>query len=223
MALVALVHPEGTLTVSSLQAKNKCTLFQQNMALLASPYTLRSTIPLTLFRQFVSAVEGNAIEITSANFSGLAQLCEEFGFEELRAKLSESPPATETAAKDAEAQRRIAALEEKAEQHDRAIAILKDKFAQLLADIGRLAGGMRALSDEVSAQKTQITAEFAELRREISALKAKVAGFDSLIVSDSPAIFAEFRGKQFKLLWRGSRDGFGASNFTDAVAATQAH
>jgi hypothetical protein len=36
---------------------------------------------------------------------------------------------------------------------------------------------------------------------------------DSLIISDFPAIFAEFRGKQFKLLWRGSRDGFSAFDF----------
>jgi uncharacterized coiled-coil protein SlyX len=207
----------------------------------------------------VSALEGNAVEITSANFSGLTQLCEEFGFEELRAKLSESPSPQGIAAEDAEARARIAALEEKAEQQGRAIAILQGQFAQLSADIGRLAGGMQALSDEVSAQKTQIAAEglsteFAELRREVSALKAKVgaiaappappplvpaptpvtvpaapappaqppapappppapAGFDSLIVSDFRAIFAEFRGKHFKLLWRGSRDGFGASQF----------
>jgi hypothetical protein len=38
-------------------------------------------------------------------------------------------------------------------------------------------------------------------------------GFDSRIVSDFPTIFAEFRGKQFKLLWRGTRDGFRASQF----------
>jgi hypothetical protein len=36
---------------------------------------------------------------------------------------------------------------------------------------------------------------------------------DSQIISEFPAIFAEFRGKQFKLLWRGSRDGFSASQF----------
>jgi hypothetical protein len=35
----------------------------------------------------------------------------------------------------------------------------------------------------------------------------------SVIVSDFPAIFAEFRGKRFSLLWRGGRDGFGASDF----------
>jgi hypothetical protein len=37
--------------------------------------------------------------------------------------------------------------------------------------------------------------------------------FDSQIISEFPAIFAEFRGKRFKLLWRGSRDGFSASQF----------
>jgi hypothetical protein len=35
----------------------------------------------------------------------------------------------------------------------------------------------------------------------------------SVIISDFPAIFVEFRGKRFSLLWRGIRDGFGASDF----------
>jgi hypothetical protein len=33
---------------------------------------------------------------------------------------------------------------------------------------------------------------------------------DSGIISDFPGIFAEFRGKGFGIVWRGSRDGFGA-------------
>jgi hypothetical protein len=37
--------------------------------------------------------------------------------------------------------------------------------------------------------------------------------FDSRIISDFPEIFAEFRGKQFSLLWRGRRDGFKAKDF----------
>jgi hypothetical protein len=39
------------------------------------------------------------------------------------------------------------------------------------------------------------------------------APFASLIVADFPALFAEFTGKGFTLLWRGSRDGFGAGDF----------
>jgi hypothetical protein len=34
-----------------------------------------------------------------------------------------------------------------------------------------------------------------------------------MIISDFPEIFSEFRGKHFSLLWRGSRDGFGARDF----------
>jgi hypothetical protein len=34
-----------------------------------------------------------------------------------------------------------------------------------------------------------------------------------LNVSKFPALFAEFRGKRFSLLWRGSRDGFRAGDF----------
>jgi hypothetical protein len=36
---------------------------------------------------------------------------------------------------------------------------------------------------------------------------------DSLIVSSLPLLLDEFRGKRFVLLWRGSRDGFGAEDF----------
>jgi hypothetical protein len=39
------------------------------------------------------------------------------------------------------------------------------------------------------------------------------ASFSSLIVSEFPKIFAEFRAKRFSLLWRGSRDGFRARDF----------
>jgi uncharacterized coiled-coil protein SlyX len=139
----------------------------------------------------VSALEGNTIEITSANFSGLTQLCEEFGFERLRGKLSEFPLRPGTAAEEAEARMRIAALEEKAEQHNRAIAMLKDQFVQLLADIGQLAGGMGALSDEISAEQSQIgadlSAEFGELRREVLALKVKVGAIAAPPAARPPA------------------------------------
>jgi hypothetical protein len=38
-------------------------------------------------------------------------------------------------------------------------------------------------------------------------------GFGSTIISDFPDLFDEFRGRQFALLWRGGRDGFGARDF----------
>jgi hypothetical protein len=39
------------------------------------------------------------------------------------------------------------------------------------------------------------------------------SGWDSAIVPDFPKLFGDFRKKQFTLLWRGSRDGFGGKEF----------
>jgi hypothetical protein len=39
--------------------------------------------------------------------------------------------------------------------------------------------------------------------------------FDSLIISESPEIFADFLGMAFRLRWRGSRDRFGSRDFHD--------
>jgi hypothetical protein len=38
-------------------------------------------------------------------------------------------------------------------------------------------------------------------------------GFDSIIISDFPSILDEFRHSRIKLLYRGTRDGFGSSDF----------
>jgi hypothetical protein len=46
-----------------------------------------------------------------------------------------------------------------------------------------------------------------------AAQKPPVPPFDSQIVREFPEIFAEFRGKCFNILWRGSRDGFGSQEF----------
>jgi hypothetical protein len=51
-------------------------------------------------------------------------------------------------------------------------------------------------------------------RKGRSALPPRPTGFASLIVADFPALFAEFRGKRFTLLYRGSRDGFDGSGFS---------
>jgi hypothetical protein len=106
---------------------------------------------------------------------------------------------------------RITALEESAQQRDRDIADFQTKFRRLDADVG-------GLGSEVSEMRSGLAAEVAHLQTEVSALKAEVAAavqplLSSTIISDFPEIFAEFRGKQFKLLWCGSRDGFGLAEF----------
>jgi hypothetical protein len=73
-------------------------------------------------------------------------------------------------------------------------------------------GGHRALLDHLAHPTESAWLSLAERLRTPPPPPPPV-GFDSLIVSDFPEIFAEFRGKRFSLLWRGSRDGFGARDF----------
>jgi archaellum component FlaC len=269
MSSVTLLHSEETFTIPALQVINKCSLFQNKVTLLVSPYRVQSSVSLSIFREFLSAFEGNAINITDTNFTELDRLCKEFGFSELATKLSEFRPSMdfqEAETEDANARGRIAALEEETNRHSHVIPMLEDKVTQLSTDFGRLGGevsalrsasaGIQTLSEEVSALKRQIaqkqsdpvveqfSTEFIELRKEVLTLKGEIAlmsltgtpsqnqppppspapsppspqqppvpSFDSRIISSFPEIFAEFRGKQFSVLWRGSRDGFKAKEF----------
>jgi hypothetical protein len=87
MASITLVHPEKNLQIVALQAMNKCKIFQNDPKLLGAPYTVNSSVQVEIFQEFVSALEGKDIKITSTNFPELSQLCEEFGFEDLQTKL----------------------------------------------------------------------------------------------------------------------------------------
>ena len=84
---VILVHPlSGEETaVSAASLSEQCTLFKDR---LVSPYAVKSSISIEVFREFVSALEGKNVAITTANFAGLSLLCEEFGFSGLSARLS---------------------------------------------------------------------------------------------------------------------------------------
>jgi hypothetical protein len=151
-------------------------------------------------------LEGNAINITSTNFTELDRLCEEFSFSELSAKLSEFRPSIDF--KDTKTLQRITSLEETANQHSHFISILQSKVSQLSTDFGRLvmevsslrsvASGIQTLSDEVSSLQTQkpndpvveqLSTEFSELRKEVLTLKTKILpilpdpSFDSRILS----------------------------------------
>jgi hypothetical protein len=86
---------------------------------LNSPYRVQSSVSLSIFREFLSALEANAINITDTNFTELDRLCEEFGFLEFAVKLSEFRPSMdfkEGKTEDSDARGRIAAFEEKSNQ-----------------------------------------------------------------------------------------------------------
>jgi hypothetical protein len=103
---------------------------------------------------------------------------------------------------DLQARARIQALEERAARRDRDVAVLFACVAQLTAPMAR---GGRASVPSDSHPPVQAP------QRAAPAVAAPSAAFlSSVIVADFPALFAEFRGKRFTLLWRGSRDGFRA-------------
>jgi hypothetical protein len=220
MASVTLMHDNEGYRVPSDQAMAVCTLFQNDPALATAPYPVRSSVPPSSFRQFVSAIQGDAVEITAENACDLSLLCQEFGFAALAAKISFHE------ARDLNARRRISALEDWAKQRDRELAILRGCLAQLrdsaLGRISRLEEDYARLSSRIPGIQTCT----AELRSKVSVLAAWTGGIDSVILSDPrsrhadlklvldfPDIFGEFQGKALQLLWRGSRDGFKAAEF----------
>jgi hypothetical protein len=228
MTSITLLHGQEQHRLPILQALAKCRLFQTNSTLATSPYTVRSPVSLPIFHQFLSALEGADVAITPANHSDLSHLSAEFGFDEFTAKLSASQIQRQNEAETARSRLRIAALEESVHQHDRDIAGLNSEFARLSAAVGRLTADATAPrlpdpSPQLSAAVAQLQVDLSDLKSRLSALSAPPARptpdrprdlpIGSTIISDFPAIFAEFSAKRFQILWRGSRDGFKAFDF----------
>jgi hypothetical protein len=142
MDSVTLLHPKETFTIPALQVMTKCSLFQNNPTLLVSPYRVQSSVSLSIFREFLSALEGNAINITDNNYTELDRLCDEFGFSDLAAKLSEFRSSMDF--KEAETEDENA-HERNAEQPEYVIVILQDKVTQLSTDFGSLVGEIASL------------------------------------------------------------------------------
>jgi hypothetical protein len=103
---------------------------------------------------------------------------------------------------------------------------LEDKVTELSTDFGRLVGEVSALRSALTsltvtpAVSQSITSTPSQKQAVVSSSapsrpspQPPVPSFDSRIISGVPEIFAEFRKNQISLLWRGSRDGFGAQEF----------
>jgi hypothetical protein len=177
MSSIILIHPEEKCEVVGLHVINKCNLFRNNLILTTVPYKIRSSVPLSIFLQFVLALNGNTLTITDSNLVGLSLLCEEFGFETLGAQLLEFKQSRkQNGIEDTEVRTRITTIEEQLRQCTHDIEMLQRAFARITAN-------------------------------------HRFNSFDSQIISGFPDIFAEFQGKHFEILWRGSRDGFKAQEF----------
>jgi hypothetical protein len=83
-----LVHPREAVKVPIETLMMKCHLFADNAVLAGAPYSVRAPVSVDDFRQFVSALEGNDVEVTNSNFGSLSLLCDEFCFFGLSERLS---------------------------------------------------------------------------------------------------------------------------------------
>jgi hypothetical protein len=86
MATVTLLLGDAAFPVGSLGLRQICDLFATGSV--PSPSHVQSKAPLGFFRLFLEAVSGKDIPITNENVSDLSQLCEEFSFWNLSAKVS---------------------------------------------------------------------------------------------------------------------------------------
>jgi hypothetical protein len=159
---------------------NKCDLFCDNLVLTTTPYVLNSPVSLSIFREFISALEGATVKITNNNFSGLWQLCEEFHFQEFSARLSQFRDFKEAATvEDSETRMRLSALEQRMQQHDVQISVLQAELlrqsrAQESTDTG-IAGSTDEVSVLRSVVETVTAPALSQLQSELERLKGSTA------------------------------------------------
>jgi ubiquitin len=163
---LTLLHPREQRTVSVHRLIDECTLFKNNLGLLGAPYAIKSRASIEVFREFVSALNGEAIEITNVNFSGLSLLCTEFGFGSLFAQLSafRSSGAFSGGTAESEALGRLAVLEQRVLERDHETAALR-------AELGRLS----AAFESGRADHARLESAVDSLRAEVAALTARLA------------------------------------------------
>jgi hypothetical protein len=91
---------------------------------------------------------------------------------------------------------------------------------QLAGEFAELRNEMAVLQGQLEAQRSRDTSHQETENEATTPRKVRPGGppswsLDSRIISGFPEIFAQFRGRRFSLLWRGTRDGFGADEFHD--------
>jgi uncharacterized coiled-coil protein SlyX len=185
--------------VSSLVARQVCDALAHDQR-----FPVDSNVTADVLRLFISAIEGDVIELTNENIGGLSDLCEKFEFKSLlhRVRMFKETPT-----------HRLARLEERFSKLETDVVTLQNGvIAALQSDVERLHGHIDSLECSATTQR-DVIGTLALLESEVRRLKDYTVPLRSLIVSDFPDIFTEFDGKRFSLLWRGSRDGFGAVDF----------
>jgi hypothetical protein len=121
----------------------------------------------------------------------------------------------------AEVRSRLSALEERAGQQGQPIAALQlELFTTLARVLSCLTSELGVFRDaknndtvRPAATASRPGAPAKSLPTAAPVAAAPLSRLESLIVSEFSPLFQEFHAKRFNLLWRRSRDGFGAAEF----------
>jgi hypothetical protein len=189
--------------VQGVMVRQVCDVLTRNPQMLRC--VVRSSVSTEVFRVFLSAIEGNAVEVTNENVDGLWALCDELQFWSL---LRRGRVFTE-------------ALTYPIERQNARIEELEKQFQELSQHFQTWRQPAAQAQDGLERKMKTITADVGALNRAVS--DQGIAQFqrgwatrlDSAIVSGLPFIFGEFRGKRFALLRQGDRDNFGVRDFHD--------
>jgi hypothetical protein len=209
MTSVALVLGTEILLVDRLLLCQATDLFAYATA--PGRYTVTSSVSPTVFRTFVGAIQGEPLEITTATLDELSALCQEFRCPHFLQQLSDFRSSAEY--RISCLTERVSALEAQVAAAIAALsgppagaagqALLLPRLSRLEAEVLRVSGGSEA--------------DIGRLRADVCALKDWISVHTGSAIGsmwrDFPSVFGEFSGKRFTPLWRGSRDGFGASDF----------
>jgi hypothetical protein len=165
---IAPIHSEEKCAVAIGQMINECNLFQKNPSLLNLPSNVKSSVSLSVFRDFVSVLERKAIEITIINFAGLLNLWDEFNFEELSTKISEFQ--NWMSLREMEIRKQIVVVEESVQRCSRDVEMLENKFRDVIRNFEGLMKevitlksaivGTQKLSKKVLTLRKQISGQF---------------------------------------------------------------
>jgi predicted RNase H-like nuclease (RuvC/YqgF family) len=177
-----------------------CRLFATNPDLHTKPYDVQSRVSVASFRDFLAAIGGSEVTITSDNVSDLGRLCGEFEFMDFAQKLDDWQPAHGAFATEMRGELRVlrAAMADQRLRHEREISDLEhnvellrqannaqreaqEREAQAVAVVqkvvGQLAGAVEALRSENRRERSA----FGEVARANEQLRAEVAGLKQRI------------------------------------------
>jgi hypothetical protein len=171
-------------------------------------------VSLEDFQDFLSALKGKSMNINDKNFLGLLQLSEEFGFQVFFVKISNRRRLlTVPDAQRVKYLPQIVSLEEQVGQHEHQLAALQSMLLAVVrrfeADLTRLSSELKAVHDTKNSEGTAtqrsgrkksppaaIPPTASAAVPSVPSLHAQSTRLDSLIVTEYPPLFEEFRTKR---------------------------